>query len=148
MEDQETLTIGEKVKKLRTKEGLTLAELQELSGISKTYLSDLETGKAGNPTISIIRKIAKALDTSETELLSNQIPTQRSGLTYGAPRIFDELSKEHDINKSFYQGALSLVDEVLTDQSIPKKRREELAREIISFMKWIQKMARSLKEDS
>jgi transcriptional regulator with XRE-family HTH domain len=36
-------------------------ELAAKSGVSQTYISDLETGKQSNPTIRVLRRLEKAL---------------------------------------------------------------------------------------
>jgi transcriptional regulator with XRE-family HTH domain len=60
--------VGENVRRLRTKQGLTQEELAEKSGFTQQYLSDLEKGKR-NPTIVTVYELALALGTSHIELL-------------------------------------------------------------------------------
>lgn len=50
-----------KVWQLRTAKGYSLRELEELSGVSKTTINNIENGKA-NPTIETLLLLAKALD--------------------------------------------------------------------------------------
>jgi DNA-binding Xre family transcriptional regulator len=49
------------LKQERERQNLTLAQLEERTGISQAALSRLETGKAQNPTIDTIYRIAAAL---------------------------------------------------------------------------------------
>lgn len=44
------------------KKGITLSELAERAGISKSYLSNIERNLNQNPSIQVIRKIAHVLD--------------------------------------------------------------------------------------
>ena len=60
--------IGLMVKKYRAKRGITRKLLANLSGISLRYLAQLEGGKA-NPTISILKNIAYALNMSLSDML-------------------------------------------------------------------------------
>ena len=60
--------IGLIVKKHRAKRGITRKLLASLSGISIRYLAQLEAGKA-NPTISILKNIAYALNMSLSDML-------------------------------------------------------------------------------
>ena len=60
--------IGLIVKKHRAKRGITRKLLASLSGISIRYLAQLEAGKA-NPTISILKNIAYALNMSLSDIL-------------------------------------------------------------------------------
>lgn len=50
-----------KVWQLRIAKGYSLRELEELSGVSKTTINNIENGKA-NPTIDTLQLLAKALD--------------------------------------------------------------------------------------
>jgi ribosome-binding protein aMBF1 (putative translation factor) len=45
----------------RERQGLSLADLAERTGIDKAMLSRLETGKIPNPTLSTLRAYARAL---------------------------------------------------------------------------------------
>jgi transcriptional regulator with XRE-family HTH domain len=49
------------IKKLRKSKGISLTKLHNLSGVSKSYLSDLENNRTFNPTMFILKKIAQAL---------------------------------------------------------------------------------------
>lgn len=53
--------------KARTKRGLTLRKLEELTGISRTTLNDIENGKV-SPTLWELETIARALDMKISEL--------------------------------------------------------------------------------
>lgn len=57
-----------KLKSLRIKRGMTLEELSELSGVSTGYLCHLEKGTRKNPSIEVMEKIAKALNTNAYEI--------------------------------------------------------------------------------
>lgn len=50
-----------KVWQLRTAKGYSLRELEEISGVSKTTINNIENGKA-NPTIETLSLLAKALN--------------------------------------------------------------------------------------
>jgi transcriptional regulator with XRE-family HTH domain len=50
-------------------QGLTLSNLSADSNVSIAYLSDLERGVLGNPTLETLRAIAKALNVSLNDLL-------------------------------------------------------------------------------
>lgn len=60
--------VGENVKRLRIKRGLTQEQLAEKSGFTQQYLSDLEKGKR-NPTIVSIYELALALDATHLDLV-------------------------------------------------------------------------------
>ena len=85
---------GANLKSARTAQGLTLRQVSEHSGLSITYLSDLERGVLQNPTLNALRAIAKAVHTplndlvgvdeedSETQLLPTALEKFASGDTF------------------------------------------------------------------
>lgn len=62
---------GQYIKSLREKKGLTLQELARLSSTSHPYLSQIENGKKGMPSVKILKKIAEPLEVDDMELLVN-----------------------------------------------------------------------------
>lgn len=62
-----TTKIGKKIRKERKKRQLTLAQLSELTGLSKSFLSQLERGLT-EPSISSLKKISKQFGLSVVNL--------------------------------------------------------------------------------
>jgi transcriptional regulator with XRE-family HTH domain len=60
--------IGLTVRRLRADRGFTLQALADESGVSKSYLGDIEKGRK-NPTTDVIEAIAEALEVPARELL-------------------------------------------------------------------------------
>jgi len=54
------VTIGDKLKYLRNRNKLTLAELAKLSNVGQSTINDIETGKAKNPKMDTLSKLANA----------------------------------------------------------------------------------------
>lgn len=50
------------IKPIRKNKNLTLYELSKRTGISRTYLRNLENNKSFNPTLFILEKIAEVLE--------------------------------------------------------------------------------------
>ena len=61
-----------KVRKVRKRKGITIAQLSNISGISESYISELEREKK-IPTLYVICALAAALDVNETELYEKEI---------------------------------------------------------------------------
>jgi transcriptional regulator with XRE-family HTH domain len=57
-----------RLKAIRERRGLTQEQLAEKSGVSRTYLARLETGRQ-DPTLSTLEKLAKALGVKVGRLL-------------------------------------------------------------------------------
>ncbi|KAA0259523.1 helix-turn-helix domain-containing protein [Deferribacter autotrophicus] len=68
---QELEIISENLKRIRETRGLTLEQLSEITGVSKSMLRQIETGKS-IPTIATIWKIANGLKVSFTYLMVRQ----------------------------------------------------------------------------
>src|ERR1700691_482112 len=61
-------TIGREVRRHRAKRGMTRRQLAGASETSERYLAQIESG-AGNPSTSVLRAIAQALDLPTSALL-------------------------------------------------------------------------------
>jgi XRE family transcriptional regulator, aerobic/anaerobic benzoate catabolism transcriptional regulator len=60
--------IGREVRRNRAKRGMTRRQLAHASATSERYLAQIESG-AGNPSVSVLRAIAQALDLPASALL-------------------------------------------------------------------------------
>lgn len=70
------MSFGPRIRQLRKEHDMTLRELAEQVNIDFTYLSKIETGSAPVPAEATIRRLAKALNADEEELvlLANKLP--------------------------------------------------------------------------
>ena len=62
-------TIGDKIKQLRNKQGLTQDELARKSDLPYTTLTKIETNVITKPSIQTVTKIAKGLGISIDDLI-------------------------------------------------------------------------------
>ncbi|AJD92709.1 hypothetical protein JMA_33920 [Jeotgalibacillus malaysiensis] len=102
--------IGENIYKIRREKGLTLSELADRAGVSKSYLSNIERNLKQNPSIQVIEKIANVLEVDMKRLLN--VTEERRG------------------NKEWNE----FINE-LESQGINKRQLEEY-RMILEFIKW------------
>lgn len=65
--------MGYKIKDLRIARNMSQEELAEKSGVSRTIISFLETGKAVETKTGTLQKIAKALDVSLAFLFQENV---------------------------------------------------------------------------
>lgn len=63
--------LGEKIRRLRTKEGYTLEELAELTGSSKSYIWELENKDPPRPSAEKVARIAAALKVTSDYLMDD-----------------------------------------------------------------------------
>jgi transcriptional regulator with XRE-family HTH domain len=69
-------TFGEHLRDMREARKLTLRDIEEMSGISNAYLSQVESGTRGTPTVPVLRRLAAALGMRMTELLAYSMPDE------------------------------------------------------------------------
>jgi len=63
--------LGQRIRNLRLRMGITRAQLSDYSEISTRYLAQIETGK-GNPSIRRLRQLASAMQVPLSELVSTE----------------------------------------------------------------------------
>jgi XRE family transcriptional regulator of biofilm formation len=61
--------LGSVLKALRKREGLSLDALAKRAEVTKPYLSMLESGHRKNPSLNVLRRLARALGVPVTQLL-------------------------------------------------------------------------------
>jgi transcriptional regulator with XRE-family HTH domain len=68
-------TIGANIKRYREERGMSAKELSEKSGVSKSYLSELENPKDGtkNPSAEVLYDLAQALGVAMSDLMGRPI---------------------------------------------------------------------------
>lgn len=65
-----SMIVGENLRHLRRRQGLSLEQLASVSGVSRAMLGQIETGKSA-PTINLLGRIAEALNVSVSGLISS-----------------------------------------------------------------------------
>src|ERR1700733_14375240 len=60
--------LGNQTRRLRARRGLTRKELAREAQVSERHLANLEMGN-GNPSVQVLRQVARALDCSAAELI-------------------------------------------------------------------------------
>lgn len=59
-----TALIGKRIKILRLERSLTQGDIEEATGVSRSHISKIESGKIANPGLDTLERIAKALKVS------------------------------------------------------------------------------------
>lgn len=86
------MPVAQKLKQARLAQGLSLSSLARASGLSKGFLSQVESGDA-NPSLASLQRLASALSMTMGELLSDQA-TAHSGSTRGRARLIRRVPGE------------------------------------------------------
>jgi len=64
----EAKKLGQNLKRIRTKKGISQGDIVKTLGMPKSFVSSIENGKT-NPTLATIAKLAKAIGVSVGELM-------------------------------------------------------------------------------
>ncbi len=96
--------VGANLRRLRTRRGLSLERLAQISGVSRAMLGQIELGQSA-PTINVLWKIARALEVTFSALISAR--TQSGALVLRANESKILTSKD----RSFSSRALFPFDE-------------------------------------
>ncbi|HWK92976.1 MAG TPA: XRE family transcriptional regulator [Luteimicrobium sp.] len=102
--DDQAQRVGARIRTLRRGHGLTLIQVAERTGLSHSFLSQLERGHA-RPSMVSLERIARALGTSQVELLAAGDPGQ-SEVDDQRPRV---LRSTEGARGPFSQGEARLL---------------------------------------
>jgi transcriptional regulator with XRE-family HTH domain len=72
---EEQASLGARIRKLREEQGMSLGDLEAKCRVTKGYLSQLESGKAVNPSVTSVVKIARGLGVRLADLLGDETVT-------------------------------------------------------------------------
>ena len=73
------MALAENLKLLRKRKGLTQKDLSDLSGVSCNSIINYENSRRTSPPISILQKLARALDVSVDVLTATRIANRKDG---------------------------------------------------------------------
>jgi len=68
MNKEESIKLGQNLKKIRTKKSISQGDIARTLDVSRGYISNIENGKT-NPTLATISRLAKAVEVSIDELM-------------------------------------------------------------------------------
>ena len=66
------ITLGEKLRTIRSAMGLTIIELSEISGVRHQDILDIEVGKTIHPSTEILNRLADGLEIERSDLVENK----------------------------------------------------------------------------
>jgi len=89
---QESLVLGENLKRIRTLRGVSQSDIAKSLGVSRAFICKIENGQT-NPTLSTITKLCSVVGASPDELLNNENVDKQS-VKKKAPKK----SKIHTLN--------------------------------------------------
>jgi transcriptional regulator with XRE-family HTH domain len=102
-------SLGELLKELRLANGLTLRDVEGITGISNAYLSQVENGQIKQPSPNFLHKMAGALDYPYESLMEKAgyvVPRKETGISKGAKR-----SEEQERAFAIFSSVKNLTEE-------------------------------------
>lgn len=129
-ENTNSFMLGEFIKELRKEKGYTLREVAEKTGISNTYISNLENGVKDSPSMETLFKLSRALDVNYTQLLekSGYINEKDNILTKDEEKAFEAaafLQSSEELHLIYQQLEKSKSVEERTELLNRKERLEK-----------------------
>ena len=97
-------TIGQRIRRYREEAGMSASELATKTGLSKSYISELESAPASTrestrgPSAAALYTIAKALNVAMADLLGKPVLVSRQDATpRERPRSLTEFAHTHNV---------------------------------------------------
>ncbi|RKJ75028.1 XRE family transcriptional regulator, partial [Butyricicoccus sp. 1XD8-22] len=99
--------IGQYIKQLRKQKAYSLVQLSELSGVSNSYLSQIENGKF-IPSVEVLDKLHKPLEVDLVSLLR----------LAGYETVLDSISSKSSVKNNEFIKLIDLMELLNKDSSI------------------------------
>lgn len=124
------MSLGQNIRTLRKSKGYSILKLKELTGLSKSTISDIENDKS-SPSVSTLQKIANALEVTVNELLTTEEKLERT------LNVIDEVKQlanaaltttSEDLENSIYSITWKFNNETFT---------KEEQNEIVNFIQFL-----------
>lgn len=100
--------LGERVRELRQKKGLTLEALAERVGSSKSYMWEIENKDVTRPSAEKLHQIAGALDTTADYLLAADEVTEADAADTAFFRNYQKMNRK---SKERLRNMLKILDD-------------------------------------
>lgn len=107
------MNIGENLKRIRKNKGLTQEQLAKLSNLSKNAIYNYENNKR-IPAIDVLGEIADALDIHVTDLLSEDMNSDKS-------KVVVDLSDKDNLGESYFKLRALSRDKELMNEILSRK---------------------------
>lgn len=93
--------IGPHIRQIRVAAGMSLRSTAKLAGVSATYLSLVESGKAQTPTTDRLERIAKAIhaDSDDLVIRAGRVPSDVQAAIDRFPRKVTEVLRYTGVTK-------------------------------------------------
>lgn len=104
--ERENKSVGERIRKIRSEQGLTVKQLSEISGIPEKTIYRIETGEVEDPKISSLKPLIKAMNCSADEIFFNKEDYPTSGVLR---QLFANVTTLHEARQETILEAIRLM---------------------------------------
>jgi transcriptional regulator with XRE-family HTH domain len=109
--DDNTPPLGAYLRIARTKAGLSVRELERLTGVANSYLTKLELNQKTNPSADVLQRLADVLELDASELLAYIGVKPSSSLP--SARVY--FRKKYGLSATDADQVLHRIEEYLND---------------------------------
>jgi len=102
------MTIGERVRAIRKQHGMTQRAVAAAAGMLPQYLSDLERGRIGNPSLDTLRSIASVFAMGVDELIGRGLPYLEADLPGGLCQLLKDRQWAREITAEWVDALLRI----------------------------------------
>ncbi len=126
------MSLGETIRNVRKSKGFSIMKVKELTGLSKSTISDLENDKS-SPTADTLQKIAIALEVSVEDFFKEE-PVAKNELTI--PQDYIDKYKVTTRDKKQYEEEIKKANEAffMNDELSDEAKKEML--DLMSELFW------------
>ena len=122
------MSIGNKIRKVRKKRGISQGDLAEMIKVTPAHLSRIEHGKY-QPSVEVLRKLSVALQVSADYLLSEEEEGEIKDISIQDESLADRIRLLNLLEGKDKEAIFHIIDSILTKKKILKLLTEgELAK--------------------
>ena len=115
--------LKDNLKKIRKERGMSMRQLAELSGVSRSTLHDIENLNMKSTTLNTLEKLAEALDVSVNYLIGESIEHLIEEYLEEAKMSHSELAHKAEINLDYIQRLADVIPDIEDYENVRKIAR-------------------------
>ena len=102
------MTLGERLRSIREDLGYTQREAAKMAGMRYQYLSNLENGRIGNPSVGTLGKLASAYSLGVDQIIGRGVPTEVGDLPNGLQELLADQEWGEQITEEWLETLLRI----------------------------------------
>lgn len=120
------MKLGDRIANLRKQKSISLPQLAQRAGISKSYLWAIEKGEEeANPSIEILFKVAEGLETTVADLLGEEGVKPRTSISKIEPELEKLIEERRRAGKPIPEDRILAMTQIKTRRKGKKITKED-----------------------